>query len=366
MMHIDHAILHAYDFDTGSAYLSDCELNLGERQARSYVQRSMRRIVSSAESRHGEFAGENPLADALVAYAGGSSMSFVEISQQLAQTFWEELRRCDELEQADLLLADFTDTQSMKDYAKAMGEGQMAQAMADAAVSADAEDLSVRYVGAILLPRKQAFVHDLGSDGSGISDNEILRQDATLPNPTQKLDTYLLVNMADGSVDFHDCERRQGGQEVDIIAERVVRCSPRASSREVVQHVERIVEEVAHAYGANAVEAVARAKHMVASSAEREESFSPVEVGRAVFDDEPQMRERYEQATREEHLPEEVPVRRSAAKRITKSHHIKTDTGIEISFPSEYAADANFIEFTSDAEGMVSILIKNVAHIENK
>lgn len=366
MMHIDHAILHAFDVDTGSIYLSDRELNLGERQAKSYVQRSMRRIVSSAESRHGEFEGENPLADALESYARGSSVGFVEVSQQLAQAFWEELRRCDELEQVDLLLADFTDTQSMREHAQAMGTGQVAQAVADASAPADAEDLSVRYVGAILLPRKQAFVHDLGSDGSGISDNEILRQDAMLPNPTQKLDTYLLVNMADGSIDFHDRDRMQGGRELSVIAERIVRCSPRASSKEVVQHVERIVEEVAQEYGANAVEAVAQAKHMVASSAERAESFSPVEVGRSVFEDEPRMRERYEQATREEHLPEEVPVRRSAAKRITKSHRIKTDTGIEISFPSEYAADANFIEFTSDAEGMVSILIKNVAHIENK
>lgn len=366
MMRIDHAILHAFDVDTGSAYLSDRELNLGERQAKSYVQRSMRRIISSAESRHGELEGESPLADALESYAGGSSLGFVEVSQQLAQAFWEELRRCDELEQADLLLADFTDTQGMQGHAEAMGAGQMAQAAADASASADAEDLSVRYLGAILLPRRQAFVHDLGPDGSGSSGNEILRQDATLPNPTQKFDTYLLVNMADGSIDFHDRERTQGGHELSIIAERIVRCSPRASSREVVQHVERIVEEVAQAYGANAVEAVAQAKHLVASSAERAESFSPAEVGRDVFEDEPQMRERYERATREEHLPEEVPVRRSAAKRIAKSHRIRTDTGIEISFPSEYAADANFIEFTSDAEGMVSILIKNVAHIENR
>ncbi|MFC2704620.1 MAG: nucleoid-associated protein [Olsenella profusa] len=365
MMHVDHAILHAFDVDTGSAYLSDRELDLGERQVKSYVQRSMRRIVSSAESRHGVFEGENPLADALESYAGGSS-GFIEVSQQLAQVFWEELRRCDELEQADLLLADFTDTQGLGEHAKEMGEGQLAQAMACALAPADVEDLSVRYVGAILLPRKLAFVHDLGSDGSGIADNEILRQDATLPNPTQKFDTYLLVNLADGSIDFHDRERAQGGRALSIIAECILRCSPQASSREVVQHVERIVEEVAQAYGTNAVEAVAQAKHMVASSAEREESFSPAEVGRAVFEGQPQLRERYEQATREERLPEEVPVRRSAARRITKSHRIKTDTGIEISFPSEYAADANFIEFTSDAEGMVSILIKNVTHIENR
>ena len=44
----------------------------------------------------------------------------------------------------------------------------------------------------------------------------------------------------------------------------------------------------------------------------------------------------------------------------------KFDTGIEISFPSEYAADANYIEFMADAQGRVSILIKNVGSIENR
>ena len=57
MIRVNHAVLHAFDFEVGSAYLSEEELPLDDRQVRSYVQRHLRRISASAESRHGEFAG---------------------------------------------------------------------------------------------------------------------------------------------------------------------------------------------------------------------------------------------------------------------------------------------------------------------
>ena len=126
------------------------------------------------------------------------------------------------------------------------------------------------------------------------------------------------------------------------------------------------MEEVADGHGMSSAQAVAQAKRVVTSSAERDEPLLPSEVGRQVFTERPELAERYEQAVRDEQLPEEIPMRRSAANRLAKSHRIRTDTGIEISFPSEYAADDTYIEFMADAQGRVSILIKNVGSIENR
>ena len=71
MIRINHAILHVFDFETGSAYLSDEELPLNERQTKSYVQRHLRRITASAESRHAEFAEGSLFAEQLAAYLAG-------------------------------------------------------------------------------------------------------------------------------------------------------------------------------------------------------------------------------------------------------------------------------------------------------
>ena len=366
MMHIDHAILHAFDFEGGSDYPSERELNLDSRSVKSYVQRSLRKLIASPESRHGELSDQSSFGAALKTYVQGDSVSFIELSQQLARFMWEELRRCDDLEQCDLLVADFTDTSDMGRRADGASKEQGATTVATAAPSRDAEDLSERFLAAALLPRRQAFVHELSLDDTGVASNDILRQDSTLPSPTQRIDSYLLVNLKTGSVDFHDKERRQAGSALQLISDRLLGCSAQASTREVVQAIGRIVEEVADGHGMSSVQAVAQAKRVVTSSAERDEPLLPSEVGRQVFTERPELAERYEQAVRDEQLPEEVPMRRSAANRLAKSHRIRTDTGIEISFPSEYAADDTYIEFMADAQGRVSILIKNVGSIENR
>ena len=366
MMHIDHAILHAFDFEGGSDYPSERELNLDSRSVKSYVQRSLRKLIASPESRHGELSDQSSFGAALKTYVQGDSVSFIELSQQLARFMWEELRRCDDLEQCDLLVADFTDTSDMGRRADGASKEQGATTVATAALSRDAEDLSERFLAAALLPRRQAFVHELGLDDTGVASNDILRQDSTLPSPTQRIDSYLLVNLKTGSVDFHDKERRQAGSVLQLISDRLLSCSAQASTREVVQAIGRIVEEVADGHGMSSAQAVAQAKRVVTSSAERDEPLLPSEVGRQVFTERPELAERYEQAVRDEQLPEEIPMRRSAANRLAKSHRIRTDTGIEISFPSEYAADDTYIEFMADAQGRVSILIKNVGSIENR
>ncbi len=92
----------------------------------------------------------------------------------------------------------------------------------------------------------------------------------------------------------------------------------------------------------------------------------PADVGREVFEDNPEMAQRFEERTRERDLPEEVPVRRGAANRLTRTHRIRTDTGVEIAFPSELAERPGYIEFSHQEDGSISIVISNVARIENR
>lgn len=78
------------------------------------------------------------------------------------------------------------------------------------------------------------------------------------------------------------------------------------------------------------------------------------------------MQERFVETAAEESIPERVRVDKKAAERITRNHKIRTDTGIEITFPSEYAHNPEFIEFASMPNGLISIELKNITQIENK
>lgn len=357
MLSIRHAILHAFDFDTGSLFLSDHELDMDEKLVKSYVQRHLRRCMASEQNMHGEFAEGSGFAEELRLYLAHQN-SFEELSKQIATFFWETLRTCDDLVQADLLVADLEETESRNGDAGASDEEL------DKAYSGETR----RRFAIVLLPRSQTFMHSIEHPAGGAF-NEIVRHDATLPNPSGKVDTYALVDCSTFAIDFRDKARTIAEAEVLVIPNMLLQCSREPSSHEVIKTMERIVEEIAEVAPpdeANPVEALSRAKACVAHSAEVDERVMPAQIGRQVFEDSPRLQALYEEAAEEAQLPDEVHVRRAAARRLTKSHRIRTDTGIDITFPSEYSASPDRLRFQREDDGSLTIIIGNVTSIENR
>ena len=351
MLKVSQAILHVFDFESGSKYYSEAPLDLENRPTKSYVQRRLRKIVGNAESNHGEFAEDSGFAGELEHYLMGGA-EFQGFSVQIAEWFWEELRRAEELEQVDLLVADFIDTDAVP------VDANSTDAEVDAAFDGPE---GKRFFAVVLLPRKQSFVHEIGGGA-----NEILRMDTALPNPTAKIDTYVLVDCDSFAIDFHDKERSIGGETIQILPDKFLQCTAAASTQQVFTEVSEIVQDVAEEYGLTAAVEGGRAKAAVAQQADREEVVAPAEIGRVVFEDRPDVQQVFEERVREAKLPEEAPVRRGVANRLAKNHKIKTDTGIEITFPSDLADKPGYLDFSTGADGTISITIGNVAHIENK
>ena len=356
MLTIRHAILHAFDFDTGECYLSEHELDMDEKLVKSYVRRHLRRCVVSEQNMHGDFAESSNFLEEMHLYLAHQT-SFLELSKQIATFFWETLRKCDDLVQADLLVADFEETESKPDA----GDEEEIEASFDGEAK--------RRFAIILLPRSQNFMHSI-EHPSGGAFNEIVRHDATLPNPSNKVDTYALIDCKDLTINFRDKARTIAEAEVWVIPNMLLQCSKEPSSHEVIKTMEQIVEEIVEAaptnISMNTVEALSRTKAMVAHSAELDERVVPQDIGRQVFKDEPQLIERYEAAAEVHELPEEISVRRAAARRLTKTHRIRTDTGIDIAFPSDYTADEKYLRFERQEDGSISIIISNVQSIENR
>lgn len=353
-MNVSHAILHVFDFEGNASSISQFELDLSERPVKSYVQRTLRKLVSSPENKHGSFVPDSTFAPELNAYLGGGR-DFVSLSTQIANFLYEELRHGEDVGPCDLLIADFEDD---SDVTATADDG-------DEAAETAYEGHGERKVAIALLPRKQVFVHDI-RHCEGASANGIVRHDAVLPSPASRLDSYAIIEARTLNIDFNDKPRIIAGSECMLIPDGLLQCSSNASSKEVLDAVTRIVADVAEEYGANTAKAVSKAKAVVAEKAAESEYLPPWEVGEEVFGDEPIMRERFEEAVRNEEIPEQVRVKKSAATRMVKSHRIRTDTGIEITFPSEYSSSPEYIEFINEADGTLSIELRNIGSIENR
>ena len=356
-MRLNHAILHVLDFNSCVNVFSQVELDIAEKQTKAFVSKHARRALASGENKRGTFEPDSLFAPEIRAYFHGQR-DFVDISIQIAEFLAGELNAMEKAESTDILVIDFED--DVKLSAADIPEDEF-----DAAIDAAYDQDGKRYFAILLMESRQAFMHEVGREAGGAICNSIERHHAILPSPSQKIQSYALIESKTLNVKFVDKPREIAGQETWLIPEGLLQCTKEASSKEIMDTVTRVVEEVAQEYGANTTMAVSKAKAYVSQSVEESENISVEELSQEVFNDEP-MQERFCNAVAEENLPERVNVEKKVAQRVSRNQKIRTDTGIEITFPSEYCENPDFIEFFSTPNGLISIELKNIGSIENK
>ena len=300
-MKINHAVLHVLDFVSCVNVMSHEEIDLASKNAKRYVTGHAKRALSNLDNKRGEFAGDSMFAEEIRSYFRGQR-DFVDLSIQVAEFIAGELGRMEKTPSTDVLVIDFED-----ETKAAVGD------MTDEEIDAAFEGHGKRYFALFLLEARQAFMHEVGRGESGEVLVDIERHHAILPNPSQKVQSFALVEKGTMNVLFCDKAREIAGEERWLIPDGLLQCSMKPSGKEMFDTVARIVEEVA-----------------------------------------------------EEALPERVVVGKAVAERVAKNHKIRTDTGIEITFPAEYSQSPEFIEFVSESNGLISIELKNIGRIENK
>lgn len=335
-MKINHAILHILDFESAVNVISQRELDLEDSRAcRQFVTTHLRRARESGDNKRAAFSEESAFGSELKSYFYGER-DFIDLSQQVADFIGGELSRADKVQSTDILVADFDD------------------------------DDDVRWFAVMLLSSKQAFMHEVGTD-AGQTVNGIARHYAILPNPSQKLQSYCVVRASTMEIGYVDKKRKIAGEDRMLIPEGLLQCETGVSGKEAIDTVTRVVEEVAEEHGANTAVALAKVKAAVAERVEDDEELPPWDIVDEVFEDSPQIKESVKSALREEKLPERVPVERKQVERAAvRNHKIRTDTGIEISFPAEMGSNSDYIEFVNEPNGLISIELKKISSIENR
>lgn len=353
-MKVNKAILHIFDFTSCENTYSQVAMDLGNKTAKRYVTSLAKRTLSNLDSKRGSFAPESKFATELRAYFAGNT-DFVELSQQIGEFLVTELGRMESTPSTDLLVIDF--------------EGdldEVVREMTDEEAEADFQAQGPRYFAILLLESRQAYMHEVGFTDRGSTATTIARHHAILPNPSQKVASFALIEADTLAVKFVDKPREIAGESRMLIPDGLLQCSMEASSKEVLEAVTTIVEEVAEEYGANTAVALSKAKTYVAERVEESEEVDAHELAREVFAEEPRLQERFEKAVDEGAIPERVVVEKAVAKKAARSHKIRTDTGIELTFPAEYGENSDFIEFFNTPNGRIEIALKNIGSIENK
>lgn len=351
---INHAILHVFDFVSCVNVFAQEEMDLSSKNTKNFVTKHVRKAVGNLDNMHGSFSADSMFAEEMRRYFAGQR-DFVDLSCQIGEYLATELGRMEKSVSTDLLVVDFEDQPSPNERAQT-GDDSEVPALADA---------TRRCLAILLLESKQAFMHEVGTGEAG-QRNDIVRHYAVLPNPSQKVSSYAIIDLRTMGVEFVDKKRTIAGDEMYLIPEGLLQCSMEASSKQALTAVTDLVGEVAEEYGANAGEAVAAAKSYASASAEESDEMDLDLLAEDVFFDNPVAAARFEEEAQARELPSSLPLESKTVQRVAKNHKIRTDTGIEITFPASYARNSDFIQFTSEPDGKISIELKNIGHIENR
>lgn len=352
-MRVNQAILHSYAAGSCVTVFSEAPMDLSQAEIKRYVTSQARRSLSNLDARRGAFLPESAFKESVEAYFRGQQ-ELAPFSAEIAHYLLGELGKQEHTPSTDVLVIDFEG-----DVDKTLND------LSDEDVEMMYEAQAPRYLAIVVLESRDAYMCEVGIDALGHQVASIARHHAILPNPGQKVSSFAVV-AATGEVRFCDVPRVIAGQSIQLLPEGLLQCTSEASSKECVEAVTELVGEVADEFCANSAAAVAAAKAYVSENAEDDEVLVPEQLAREVFSGSPQAHDRFVEEAADRDLPAQLKVEPKVARRVAAKHHIRTDTGVDITFPAEFGKNPDFLEFTSNLDGTISIAIKNVSAIENR
>jgi hypothetical protein len=329
---ISSSILHILDYSAHTTVLSEASLNLEDSLIGKLVMRLVRRVHRDMDARQGTFAEESDFMK-LVDRCSRDEISFTAFSQQAAAMF-------------DAVLGE----QSVKTI--------------DLFVNAYHYD-DVPYMSFLFLEGQSSLAPYSGQE-NGLRINTIQEKRGILPSLGRKIPSYAVINCLNHEVRMRD-EMKWDTEDKNVLSS-VMGCSASYSQKEVITSLTDIADEVAQAFDDNPALSVSRIKQRIDETAREERPLAAEELAEAAFPGEENRsrQEAFMKKAKEESLPETVAVEPGVLRARMKKQKITTDTGIEISFPTEYSANPDMISFVDEEDGSISISIRHISKITNK
>lgn len=332
MIIIHHSILHIFDFNSGVTVFSDKELAI-ENSVETFLLKHLEKSFTDSNLKTGEFYENSSFKATLTNYLNEES-SFVDFSKTLANYAYTMIQRVESPESTDLLICDI-------------------------------EVDTIRYIALLKCNNRMGFVHQVVQDDAGVK-NDIINHYAIMPMLSQKIDECAFVSAETLEIKFTDKKYSIDGDPAFLLSDYILQCNFQLSGKDSLKTIQTIAKKIAEEHGQNSVDAIVKTKNYIVDNIEYSESVNPEALGRQVFASSPMLQEEYIKEIRTAGISPQVNLDREFAIKKTKTHRIKTDTGIELIIPVEYFENQDYVEFVNNQNGTVSINLKNIAKLINK
>ena len=159
MIEVKRAILHILDLNSGVPVYSDNDL---DREIFEYLQKHLEKASRDAAAHTSKLGEVNPVRQALERYRQNPDL-FAEVTREMAAKPHQDLMLCGE-EQA----LDF--------------------------VAVDMMHMEIPHLAILMYPNQLGYTHKV-TFADNQQNNQIIQHHAILPNPTQKVSSFVFIDM---------------------------------------------------------------------------------------------------------------------------------------------------------------------------
>ncbi len=330
---IKKAIVHILDSTVGMPVLSDGELEFGSEFA-DFLKEHIARVFSGDDGKSCRYYKEESEVYRMLAQY--SDDFFVDASKDMAEFLYSIMNSNIDIPPADLIVVRFR-----------YGETE--------------------YLGLLKMNYKSLYTHRTMALEEGGNTNEIIRHKSILPPESQRLSEAAIIKLDDLSVQVVEKKYEVNGEKTDYFSYLFLKCSSHMSHKSKLSIVTKAVEAVQkEGYGeAGQYEAQMRAKSIIQEELEEKGGFVVEEIAERIFEEKPELKTAFQDKMEKYNMvKEEVLPQSETTTRKYQKQHLFTDTGIEIKIPMEQYKDPGSVEFITNEDGTVSVLIKNIGHLE--
>lgn len=326
-VHVKRAILHILDTNAGIPVLSDSLLGL-PIGIQEYLYKHLTKAMKDPDIKRTQFMEPPSFFCELVNHFKKEDESFIEISQQMANLFYEFMLENVGVPSADLLVAEFT------------GDGDP-------------------YLGILKMNYKHSYIHFVDHDDVKL--NDILRQPCALPTEGQRLDEFIIISLKDGQIFLKEKKFDIDDKKEYYLSNRLIMCEDVLSEKQTFEIVEKTVKKIiANEYNGD-IEKLNTVKRVIADDYEADSVIDMDSIAEATFGNDTTIREKFREETAKKGLTrQKVSVSDNLESRIFKKQKFVTDSGIELSIPTDYLMREDIVEFRNNPDGTVSVEIKNI------
>jgi len=331
---IEKVIIHILDSMVGMPVLSDTEIDFGSDFA-DFLKEHIYKVSAGDDVRTCHFyEKESDIYQMLLEY---NDDKFIDMSKHLAESLYKIMNSNVDIPSADLAIVRFKDRDD-------------------------------EYLAILKINLRSNYTHRTAAVGDGNA-NEIVKFKAVFPSESQRLTEAAIIRLKDFQVRLVEKKYTVNDEKVNYFSYLFLKCnsamSPKTKLNLVTKAIEKVQDDNLDEY--KVTEAKMRAKCIIQEELERNGGFVVEDLADKVFEEEPDMRNAFqEKMEKYDMVKQEVIPQNETTVRKYQKQCLYTDTGIEIKIPMDRYKDSDSVEFITNPDGTVSVLIKNIGHLEAK